>query len=392
MFFMLTFSGSQFIEGLGLTSLVESIAFACLFIFLFWNYKSIRRAYKRKHILLSSIVVLICFEIGIILNNLTILRKSILLITMLIIWGCIYWGEGLYDKISVLCNISYTIIAAVVISSISAILSNHTIITTSEGIGSFAFGFTGGIVYKNYFAADLLAAYIGIFYYCKYYKKSTLNKILCFLLFIFIFLSGSRGGLVLFLIFYLVVNFEKLRNMFKTQKKLMLFLFVFVFAIAFIYAYQNIALKSATYILRIQGLTKYLDLFIHDKFHLFFGNSENVYDQQLDYVYTVRDMFGWDGSLEFAWLDIIIKNGIVGVIGYVIVFCRFFQSFGKCKNTREKSLIIAVTITLLASTLVETYAQSVHGVFGIYCYLLLASLHGNAFNLNCCGRKYKRIS
>ena len=174
------------------------------------------------------------------------------------------------------------------------------------------------------------------------------------------------------LVFMVATNTDKLKRVKKSQRNIILVAVSFI-AIGLGYTiFQEYALKTTTYMYRFNGWLNYLAYYEDDAFHMIFGNAENVYDQNTSYVLTVRSITGWNGSLEFAWLDVLIKNGILGIIGFAIVFIRYFRGAAKEKTWVNKGIIYGYLSVLLASSLVETYIQSVHSVYGLYSYLILS--------------------
>ena len=107
-----------------------------------------------------------------------------------------------------------------------------------------------------------------------------------------------------------------------------------------------------------------------------FGIASQLYDQNLNYVLQFRSIFGYDGTMEFALLDILVKNGILGLSGFVIIFVRNIKMALQANNWEYKTACIAIMVMLLVSSLVETYIQSIHSPVGIYCYLAVGGLAG----------------
>ena len=62
------------------------------------------------------------------------------------------------------------------------------------------------------------------------------------------------------------------------------------------------------------------------------------------------------GTLEFAWLNILIKNGLLGVVGYIIIFIRSYNvMFFKTNDWSLRTPCFAITtICMLSSIAVFT--------------------------------------
>lgn len=371
-FFLLTISGSQYCVGKQIDSYIECIVYGALLFGIFRHFFK-EKVFDMK-MTFFSIVVLLCFCSGILLNDLTIQRTIILLFTMVVLWSLIFLASDYVNTYEIIRNISYSVLYGVLFSYILAKIGKYPCTTTSEGIGAFVSAFNGGIQYKNYFAADMLIVFIGLYVYRRDFRKKQIDLLFMFISFLLLLSSGSRGGYILLAVFLCSVNIEKMKKITAAQRKIFICVLFMIAITAFVVLYKRIALNSETYMYRIRGILNYLTYYEGDTFHMLFGNSEKVYDQKMSYVYTVRSIVGWDGTLEFSWLDIIIKNGLIGVIGYILVFIYFIAGYMKEEDWKNKSLIISVTAVMLCSSLVETYIQSVHAVFGVYGYLILSGI------------------
>lgn len=371
-FFLLTISGSQYCIGKEIDSYIECIVYGVL-LFGIFRYFLKEKRFNLKSIFFA-IFILLCFCSGILLNDLSMQRTLILLFTMIVLWSFIFIASGYVDTYELIRKISYSVLYGVLASFILAKIGEYPCTTTSEGIGSFVSAFNGGIQYKNYFAADMLIVFIGLYVYRRDFRKKQIDLLFMLISFLLLLSSGSRGGYILFAVFLCSINIEKVKEITATQRKIFICALFMMAIIAFVILYKKIALNSETYMYRIRGILNYLTYYEGDAFHMLFGNSEKVYDQKMSYVYTVRSIVGWDGTLEFSWLDIIIKNGLIGVIGYVLVFIYFIAGYMKEENWKNKSLIISIIAVMLCSSLVETYIQSVHAVFGVYGYLILSGI------------------
>ena len=107
---------------------------------------------------------------------------------------------------------------------------------------------------------------------------------------------------------------------------------------------------------------------------------------------AVRSTTGYDGSLEMAWLNILIKSGLLGVLAYAFIFIRMFKLAVKANDKVISVGIMAITITLLASSLVEAYIQSIHCIYGMMSYMAVNGLYGCDLNLIVRSKKDRMIN
>lgn len=376
---LITFSGSIFIVNMDLRSYLEYLGYGLLFLAIFFTYLALPKSYRKKYINTQSILVFCLFSMGILIQDLSWKTKIILLFTMIAILSSSIMAENLVKSWRYVRSMSYGVFFGVIISTGFALMSGINIVeVTSESFLGFNYGFNGGVLYKNYFAADMLAIFIGLYLYRKSANnKRDIDTLIMIISVFFIFISGSRGTYVLFAGFMLVFKYDSVKKIQKNQRMIFVFIIFLVILGLFVFLYQSIALNSETYAYRIRGVFNYLEYYSDDIYHMLLGNADLAYEQEMSYTLAIRSVVGWDGSLEFAWLSILIKNGIVGIIGYIIIFARSLIIAFKSEDWLVRTSCIAVTLTCLVSSLVETYIQSVHATFGIYCYLVMAGLCGN---------------
>ena len=118
--------------------------------------------------------------------------------------------------------------------------------------------------------------------------------------------------------------------------------------------FNNIILRFSTYAYRFRGLLNYLNYYNGDSFHMILGNAESFYDKSNSYVMAVRSTTGYDGSLEMAWLNILIKSGLLGVLAYAFIFIRMFKLAVKANDKVISVGIMANFIGLIVSGSIYT--------------------------------------
>ncbi len=375
--FIITFSGSVFAVNAGMQRKLEYLGYGVFMLYILIHF--IRTFSKKKMSLYTTaVIVAVLFSVGLLLQGLALLTKVNLLFTMYAIIFAALLSEGAVSSYEQIRRISYAIMLGVVVSAIATVATGVSIAgptASSEGVLGFVFTFDGGILYKNYFGADVLAGFIGLFLNARYgEKKHPIDYPVMLACLIFVFLSGSRGAYVLTIVFLVLILLEKVKYIKKRQRRILLLVICVILAVAFVFLYKRLALTSTNYMYRVQGLLNYVSYYSGDGFHMIFGNAEMAYDQEQSYVMTIRSTVGMSGSMEFAWLDILVKNGILGITGYIIIFARTFKNASVSKDWGNKFALVAVTGTVLVSSLVETYIQSIHAVFGIYSYLVMAAV------------------
>lgn len=382
---LITLSSSRAVINTAFTDILEYLGYGIIFILIVRSYFKLSSQYRMKYINRIAILLTVLFSLGIVFQDLRGMRKIILLFTMIAIVMMSILSENLINSPETLRKMAYACVWGVVLSMILCLFCKQSLWGSNvEAAFGIYKNFNGGIRDKN-IATIMLAIIISLYMYKREcgINKSIDNLILV-VAFLIIILSNSRGAWIHTLVFFVSVHYRDLKKVKQSQRLLMLFMIMIIALVILIDFYNNFALKSSTYMFRVRGLTNYLNMFKNDTYHMWLGNAGMVYDKELDYVQTIRSITGWDGSLEIAWLDILIKNGILGIIGFFIIFIRATIIAFRCKNYEIKSIYVALIVTLLCTSFVATYIQTVHSLFGMYCYLLMAYLakkiHMNELN------------
>lgn len=236
--------------------------------------------------------------------------------------------------------------------------------------------FLGGFAVKNYSGGILLAIFICEFINLIRRNELSRRKGLFKITFIFILtiFSGSKGAIVLCIIFAVCCKYEQIIRIGESHKvltKCISFLCIIFGAVILIkYMLPNIG----TYAYRLRGVNALFEDFIANPKHFIFGMSEIAFaDTGYDYANNMRNYLGWQASVEMAYVNIFIKSGLIGVIGYILIFWGIFKAIISTKG-QNYILLRAVVIIMILSGFVETYIVSVHYVVGPTLYCLLNSI------------------
>lgn len=188
-----------------------------------------------------------------------------------------------------------------------------------------------------------------------------------------IVLSGSKGALVLSMIWILLINFDKILKLKKNQKRIFVFLAAIIACLIGVYIYNNILINVYTYAYRMRGLSNLVDYLLQDLRNLFFGVSDIAYaNTGFSYTTNMRQFLGWQSSVEMAYVNILIKNGLLGFIIYCFIFLHFYKE--SKYMVAENGIVLSLIAVMLVSGFVETYIASVHYVVGPVIYCLLNGL------------------
>lgn len=262
-----------------------------------------------------------------------------------------------------------------------------TIITTSLALiggesltsiaveGAISSGFNGGLQHKNYFACAMLIVFSVICLYNRYERRMKINKWVMGISAVLLIASNSRGALIMTFVFLVVSHYDALLKLKASQRGIFVFVVSIVGVIGAALVYSFIISDSGSYMIRMKGFITYIELYKADFFHMWYGNAEMAWKDG-NYVNNVRAVIGWDGTVELSFLSILVKNGILGYFGYAIIFLFYIKNGLTVKNWKKKSIILALSLSLLSSAFVENYITNTHVVYGIFNYCVINGLIG----------------
>ena len=243
--------------------------------------------------------------------------------------------------------------------------------------GHIFIGFNGGLEHKNFLAAAMVGAISGFLVSRQLGNKSKFSIMPCIFAVILLVLSSSRGGYILFCSLIAFANIYKIGRV-KKQSRIAFYFLSFLGIVVFgVNIYKLIAISSSTYMYRIRGFTNYVRYYSGDIFHLLLGNAEMAFrDTSESFSYRIRSVVGFDGSAELSYLNILVKNGILGLLGYFLIFYRYVKNINSINQRSVKFMYLSILFTMGLSTLVEAYIVNVHLVYGMYPYMLMSGLIG----------------
>jgi hypothetical protein len=298
---------------------------------------------------------------------------------MLVIDSCAIISDEYMSNFIKIRSAAYGIFTAVLINILLAVLGGIRLydVVLENSFGAYAF--KGGFVNKNYFSISVFSSFVGIYVFAKFVRPILADIFVIGLNTILMCLGNTRTVFILLILFIVLINLDAIKAINKKHRIVIIILAMGIVIISSYFLYFKITENSNSYMYRVNGLIRYLNIFGNDMFHLIFGNAEMAFASKT-YVLNVRAITGWDGTQELALLNIIIKNGILGLLGYVIIIYRYLILIFKTKIWEFKIIMITIISILLISSLVENYMVNIHSIFGVFCYLFMSSI---------CGIRYK---
>lgn len=374
-FFGIVLGGSQAVKNLGLDNLIK---YASYFSLILCIMRSLLKC--DRHIIFSRmnffLIITFFFVIGIMFQDLNLLKKLYLAFSMVIISILGTLPINLIDSLRDFRRISYYLFYGVIISIFLGIICKVTMLTVAvEGIG-LGYGFNGGMLHKNFFAITVFISYSLLFLHQKYIKYNQIDTFVLFLEFFFIIASNTRTVYLILLVFWGIVNIDILLKIKKEQRYILFFLVSLIGVIFVIDFWDYLVDHSSSYSVRVQGIINFLNYYHGDYFHLILGDATLGFgDSSHDYGYNVRSVTGWNGTLEMPLLSVMIKNGFIGLIGYILIIWSFIKTIRKIQDKTLKIISLSILIPLLMSATVENYIVNINFVFMPVCFCILNSLN-----------------
>lgn len=243
--------------------------------------------------------------------------------------------------------------------------------------------FRCGFPMKNYCGGIWLVVFI--LYYVYYYRTKNLkqikNKVKLSLFVLMIVMSSSKGALILLVAFWSLMNYENWFKIVKSQRRIVNIVLALLIIIVGVFFYKVVFASVYTFAYRMRGVTAVIEIITADLKSAFLGISNIAYSNTgLDYTTNMRDFFGWQASVEMAYVNIFVKYGMLGFAAYFIIFKRYFNSLSRL-GKNDKTIVFAILGVLLLSGFVETYIVTIHYVVGPVMYCLINGMC-NVKNIN----------
>ena len=380
-FFMLVISNSSFLVNLNLRKYFEYFTLGLLtfeIIICFFR--------EKKHLkdIKIFIIVTILFSIGLLLQpHLIIATKLRLVLTMIALSSFMILSKSYLNSYKNIRISAYGMLCGLIATFLIGLITNTNVferVYDNVFIIPLKTAFNAGIKYKNMYSTIVLSIFIGIFLYYKNKEKKKIDLICLVILPFLLLFSVSKGGYIIFE-FICTFNLKKVIDKFNFKLKIILFCLVIgglIIPSSFIYS--KFIGTSETYAYRIRGVENYINYIQKDYFHMFFGYSEIAFSKDGNYIENIKiflkmnGMDGMNGSYEMGFINTLIKNGIIGIIGFVISYIWILKNAFSLKNSCEKKHVICILLVLLVSSLVESYVCNIHQTFGIFCYLTMTGL------------------
>lgn len=375
--FLITLSNSSYLENIGYDSIVR---YAGLGIVLYGIFsKTLKHLIKYKRDLLFFLLILFLFCFGIFEQNLPLSKMVYLAVSMVILASIAILPCGFLRKYSDFRVIGLGIFCGIVFNCFLAIITGMPVTTkASEGI-LVNLGINAGFVHRNYFSYTVIASFIAVYINYKFGSRNDKDKILMAFEVVLLLLTNSRSSYMIFLIFIFIASFNRIRAS-KYYKVIARGIVAVTACILAVTIYKFITTYSETFFFRTNGLNNYLKVYGNDWYHLLFGNAEMAFrDTGMGYDENIKSVIGWNGSTELVLLNVLIKNGLLGLAGYFFIFIRYTKKLKKEKNPNINKLIMALIVSFAVSAFVESYVANINYVYTVAIYLIIVALENIAF-------------
>lgn len=370
--FFVTLGSAQFFINFGISEYVEYIG---LLLLLYGCYSNVK-IQSRKHVanLFFLLFIMILFSTGLLQQEMEMSKIISLILSMFILASIAIMPSGFLKSLVDVRRAGYGVLSGLVVSTVLAPLVGGSLSTAASEGFVVNFGFNGGLEHRNYFSYAIIASFMAIYSFYKFGNKRKIDKQVLIIELILLISSNSRSSYIVFLVFIYFANYTKLRVS-KHYKSLTLIYSLVLMSVAFVPLLQVLVTHSETFSFRMNGLANYLAMYGTDSFHLIFGNAEMAFrNSGMSYSDNIRSVIGWNGSVELVFLNILVKNGVLGLVGYVLIFWKYFMRLKKSKDAYMKVQIYGIVISFIVSALVESFLANINYVYSVMNYILIVGM------------------
>ena len=370
-FFLMTIGNGKYL-GAKCGDLIEYLGIAVLLILCYWPTKT-------HHISVTKIIKVLfltsLLSIGAFIKGTPTKACYMIALTSFALMSFSLMSQSILSTNKRIKIAASAIFSGAVFSALIGLITGTLGFTLGSDESIVGILYVSGFQVKNYCGGIWLLLFIlNYIYYIRNGRLGYKEKIVLTMFLFLIVLSGSKGALALSLIWILLINFDRILKFRKNQKKIFGFVVGIVACLIGVYIYNNILINVYTYAYRMRGLSNLVEYMLQDSRNLFFGLSDIAYaNSGVDYTTNMRRFLGWQSSVEMAYVNILIKNGLIGFISYILIFKNFLSGCKRCTAT-DQSIVKSLVIVLLISGLTETYAASIHYVVGPVMYCLIRGL------------------
>lgn len=370
-FFLITIGNGKYLGG-QYGDLIEYIGIAVLLFLCYWPSKT-HRIRLREVMKVISLTALL--SMGSFIKEAPTKASYMIVMTSFSLMSFAMLSQSIIStqkKIKIAAN---AISLGAILSAFIGLFTGTLGVTVGSSEALVGILYLSGFQVKNYCGGIWLLLFIlNHIYFVRKGLFGWNEKISLTMLFLLIILSGSKGALVLCLLWIIAINFDMILKFSKMQRKVFSVLAGSIALLMGVYIYNNILINVETYAYRMRGLSNLLDYLLKDSRNFFFGISDIAYaNTGYNYTTNIRQFLGWQSSIEMAYINILIKNGFIGFVSYILIFKNFLRGCRFC-TAMDKRIINSLIIILLISGLVETYASSIHYVVGPVIYCLIRGL------------------
>ena len=370
-FFLMTIGNGKYL-GAKCGDLIEYLGIAVLLILCYWPTKT-------HHISVTKIIKVLfltsLLSIGAFIKGTPTKACYMIALTSFALMSFSLMSQSILSTNKRIKIAASAIFSGAVFSALIGLITGTLGFTLGSDESIVGILYVSGFQVKNYCGGIWLLLFIlNYIYYIRNGRLGYKEKIVLTMFLFLIVLSGSKGALALSLIWILLINFDRILKFRKNQKKIFGFVVGIVACLIGVYIYNNILINVYTYAYRMRGLSNLVEYMLQDSRNLFFGLSDIAYaNSGVDYTTNMRRFLGWQSSVEMAYVNILIKNGLIGFTSYILIFKNFLSGCKRCTAT-DQSIVKSLVIVLLISGLTETYAASIHYVVGPVMYCLIRGL------------------
>lgn len=335
---------------------------------------------KKRDVMIISLLFF-GMSIGVIIADIDTLKKAVLLSSYFITISIYHlWGKRDKDH-RIFMMIGNTVLCCYLIALIWSMFHDaHFFRETTNGEDGYGLAFVVGNWHKNTLGICLFAGEISLILYSAIehrLKKENGWKILLYIFLIII--AKNRTGMVLnAVVFAIVGSYIVGQRIVKKQRKGFYRIAFLLGIIVAIVGILWLSRYSFNFSIRLKTLYIYIELYGDKMFEMLFGQSGTIYASDRGYFDSWRALTGSEGTFEIGYLNILVKNGLVGLITYCFMMFYPLMSAMKAKDGRKIYLLMLVIVPLFFSGIIELFIQNIKVYYSVFCWSAISMIHNNA--------------
>lgn len=372
-FFLILLSLSDVFDGTVTETIMLYMGYLFILVPAYVRMLKRKTKYNVRFVLFFGLLLLL-ISFGVLVSDINLLKKVNLIVSYMIMISFVLVSGNLLTDIEDLRVCSYAIFFAFIIATVLAIATNTPYYTYRTEDMKYAF--TAGLGHKNYSGAAAFAALTGIYINKHFGKRIQGDTILLFISLSLIIVSQSRTVWIMTGVFFFLAKSDFIIKMIKKNKIAMIILGT----ICLVVSVNVLKTLSMSFYYRFLGMIDYFSTYLREPRQFLLGNAGIVYSSKNTYQLNLLSAFGGMGTTEMGLFNILVRNGFIGLISYILILASFYCTVEKRKKTDYLRIALLLIVPLIVSAFSELYIVSIKLTYTVFCWCSISCLEAHIKN------------